>query len=169
LPSHDSIELTPVQASDWLQQELNLAAEALNSDDLDSALNAYVRALGLALQLGPAPTEHALDAVLHAARTLAQREDAAGLSALGPALVDLIRQVREAGALPATSVMEAWAEVVAGLGALVGQVGLVVALPQDRRQGMLGSARDHARILDEATKGVFGLAVWLDEIAGSAT
>jgi hypothetical protein len=169
LPSHNSIELTPVQASDWIQVELSLAAEALDSGNLDSALDAYVRALGLALQLGPAPTERALDAVLQSARTLARREDAAGLSALGPAMVGLTRQAREAGALPVTSVMEAWADVVDGLGALIGQVGLVVALPQDRRPGMLVSALDHARLLDDATGGLFGLAEWFEEMAGPMT
>jgi hypothetical protein len=167
--NYDSIELTPVQASDWIQEELTQARRALSSDQLDSALDAYVRALGLALQLGPAPTEQALVAILDGARVLASRQDGEGLSSLGPALVGLTAQVREAGALPATAIMEAWADVVDGLGALTGQIGLAMKLPPERRQGMLASAQVRAQLLDETTDGLFDLTAWVKEIARTST
>ena len=65
---------------------------------------------------------------LAACSQLAQRGDAESISTLGPALVGLIEQMEEAGALPATAVMRAWAVVVADVGAVVGQVGLALAL-----------------------------------------
>lgn len=145
-----------------LCSDLEQATQALEAGDLTQALDSYVRALGLALQLGPAPTEQALAAVCQGARELTFRQDATGLSALGPAVVDLASQVRDKDALPRTKVMDAWAMITSDLGALIGQAGLVMALPVDRRPGMLASARRRAALLDEATEGLFGLTAWLD-------
>ena len=166
-PVH-SIDLNPVQATEWIDGELASAREALGGDgaapDLDALLNAYYRALGLALQLGPAPTEKVLIETLVTARELAHRENAAALSALGPALVDLVDRVRRSGSLPPTPIMDAWATVAADLGVLVGQVGLALALPAERRSGMMDHARTRSLLLDEATGGVLGLAEWIDQL-----
>jgi hypothetical protein len=171
---HQSIDLTPAQAAEHIQAELACAGQALalegpasgplDAQDLDTALDAYVRALGLALQLGPAPAEEVLQAVVHAAQLLGQRGDAAALSALGPALVDLVAQVRTAGALPPTAIMEAWATVAADLGTLVGQVGLALALPPERQTGMMDKARARAVLLDDATRALFSLTPWIDRL-----
>lgn len=158
-----AIDLTPAQAADLIHSELIQAAEALQTGDLDAALDGYVRALGLALQLGPAPTEQVLTSVLQAARELAHQGDVEGLSALGPALVGLTTQVCEAGALPPTPVMEAWAIVSADLGTLIGQVGLTLALPFGHRPGMADKARTRATHLDNATDGLLALTAWIDE------
>ena len=64
---------------------------------LDSGLAHCATALGLALQLGPAPSEWVLAALLASAGSLAQRGDAQALSTLGPCLVDLVRRVRRSG------------------------------------------------------------------------
>ena len=174
MPSPHRIDLTPAQATEHIQVELACAGQALalgtpgrdplDAQDLDTALDAYVRALGLALQLGPAPAEEVLQAVVHAAHQLNGRGDATALSALGPALVDLVAQVRTAGALPPTAVMEAWATVAADLGTLIGQVGLALALPAERRTGMLDNARTRASLLDDATQSLFALTAWLDRL-----
>jgi hypothetical protein len=165
LTASRSIELTPAEAADRIDNELGQAWIALGAHDLEPALDGYVRALGLALQLGPAPTEQVLVAILQAARELALRRDADGLSALGPALVGLVTQVRHAGALSHTAVMEAWATVADGLGVLTGQLGLALTLPPDRRAGMMSQARAHATLLEDASGGLFGLVDWLDDIA----
>jgi hypothetical protein len=142
------IDLTPAGAAVRIRAELALAQGALEAPrDLDTALDAYVRALGLALQLGPAPSE-----------------DAAALSALGPAVVDLVGQVRGASALPPTPVMAAWAELAVEVGALIGQLGLALALPADRRAGMMNQARERAALLDDTTGGFFSLGVWLTRL-----
>ncbi len=157
------LELTPVGAASLLATELSLAEEALLEGKVDAALDGYVRAMGLALQLGPASTGQAVTCILHAAHILANQQDAASLSALGPALVGLISQMREAGAVPATAIMEAWAQFVESLGALIGQIGLALAIPSDRRGGMMDNARSHAALLDAATEGRFSLSMWLDK------
>ena len=94
------IELSPAGAGRWIHTKLAQAEAALGEDDVEGALDAYVQALGLALQLGPAPTEQVLSAILDGAVRLARRQDADGLSAMGPALVGLTGQMREAKALP---------------------------------------------------------------------
>jgi hypothetical protein len=158
-----AVDLTPAQAAELLHAELSQASEALHAGELDAAFDGYVRALGLALQLGPAPTEQALTAVLQAGRTLVQRQQAMGLSTLGPAVVDLVNQVRRAGVLPHTAVMDAWATVSADVGSLIGQVGLALVLPHDHRAGMARSARARAATLDDATGALFDLAGWLED------
>lgn len=159
------LELTPVGAASLLTTELSLAEEALLEGRVDAALDGYVRAMGLALQLGPASTGQAVTFVLQAAHSFASQEDAASLSALGPALVGLISQMREAGAVPATAIMEAWAQFVDSLGALIGQIGLALTLPSDHRSGMMANARSHAALLDEATEDRFSFTAWLDKMA----
>ena len=158
-------EFTPAGASQRTASELSLAREALQDGKTDTALDGYVRALGLALQLGPAATGQAVTCILLAAVELSQQQDAAGLSALGPALVGLVNQMREAGAVPGTAVMEAWARFVEGLGAVIGQVGLAMAMPSGHRSGMMANARSHASLLDEATAARFSLVAWLDQLA----
>jgi hypothetical protein len=158
-----TVNLTAEEASAWIARELRKARDALRASDLDAALGTYVPALGLALQLGPAPTEQVLAAVLEAARDLAEdRRGPALLSALGPALVNLADQVRVTHALPATAIMNAWATVVADIGALLGQIGLALSIPAPSRSGLLENARAHAALLDEATHNLFSLGQWLD-------
>jgi hypothetical protein len=166
-----AVDLNTAEAADLLHSELTQAEDSLRAQDLDAAVDNYVRALGLALQLGPAPTEQALVAILGTARELAGQHHAVGrpsasaaLSALGPALVGLVAQVCDAGVLPATSVMEAWAIISSEIGALIGQLGLALALPADHRTGMLDNARTRAALLDGATNGIFTLTAWLEEI-----
>jgi hypothetical protein len=73
--------------------------------------------------------------------------------------------VRQAGALPPTPVMEAWATVAAEVGLLVGQAGLALSLPQDRRAGMAQNLQARARLLDEATGSRLGAAAWVEHVA----
>ncbi|MGD8518734.1 MAG: hypothetical protein PVG54_17340 [Anaerolineae bacterium] len=165
------IDLSPVEATALIERELAAARETMGQDgtvpDLDAILDAYHRALGLALQLGPAPAEKVLVHALATARELARHEDAAALSALGPTLVGLVDQVRQSGSLPPTRVMDAWATIASDLGALVGQVGLALALPPERRTGMLDNARTRASLLDDATHGLFEVTAWIDQLRPS--
>jgi hypothetical protein len=163
-----AVDLTPPEASAWLDNELAQASEALGAGDLDAALDGYIRALGLALQLGPAPTEQVLVMVLEIAYDLARQQDANSLSALGPALVGLVGQVREAAVLPPTAIMGAWAAVAADLGALLGQLGLALSLPPDHRDDHLDTVRAYATLVDDATHELFSLTTWLDEIRAGA-
>ena len=156
-----ALDLTPAQAAARLEAELAQAGRALAGHDLKLALDAYARGLGLALQLGPAAAETALRAILAGARRLLFREDADGLCALGPAVAGVVGQVQEAGALPATQAMQAWAAIAADVGALLGQVGLALALPAERRGGLWRQACARAALLDEATGGLFALSAWL--------
>jgi hypothetical protein len=158
------VDLTPAGAAALIDGELSLAEESVREGDVDGALDSYVRALGLALQLGPAPTEQAMTSILQGAREIAHRQDAAGLAALGPALVGLVTQMRKAGALPVTVIMEAWAQFVEGLGALIGQLGLALAIPGDHRSGMMANAQARAALLDDATAGRFALTAWIDGV-----
>lgn len=160
-PLPQSLDLSPEQAAARLQEELADASRALAGQDLDLALDAYVRALGLALQLGPAATETALAGILAGADQLVREGEGQGLCALGPAVTGLVEQVDEAGALPPTPAMRAWAFVAADLGALVGQVGLALGLPAERRTGLWRQARTRAVLLDEVTGGLFSLEGWL--------
>ncbi|MFC2037428.1 hypothetical protein ACFLYD_05595 [Chloroflexota bacterium] len=159
------VQVTAIGAADLIHLELTRAGEALDANDLDTILDAYVRALGLALQLGPAPSEQVLVAVLHTAHAVGLRQNADSLSALGPALVGLVAQVRTAGALPPTAVMEAWATLADDLGALIGQVGLALSIPHARRAGMMDNARARASLLDDATGGRFALTAWVDTVS----
>ena len=159
-----SISLTAPEAAELLRTKLAQAASDSRSSCLDTALDNWTQALGLALQLGPAPAEQALEAVLEEARRLSRCRDAQGLSALGPTLTGLVTQMREARALPPTAVMEAWATLVSDVGIMIGQVGLALDLPRDRRRGLLDNARTRATFVDEATEGRFGLSVWLAEL-----
>jgi hypothetical protein len=156
--------LTASQATALLQRMLAEAGQALRAGNTDASLNSHVSALGLALQLGPAPTEKVILAVLEAANHLAQQQDSKGLCTLGPALVDLVDQVRAARALPPTPIMETWATIASDLGSLAGQVGLALAIPFQRRREMIGNARARAVLLDDATGGLFALTAWLDSI-----
>jgi hypothetical protein len=165
MPEPVELELTAAKASAHVAGELSLAEAALQEGKTDEALDGYVRALGLAVQLGPASTGHAVRCVLLAAHELAKGQDAAGLSALAPALVGLVDQMREAEAIPGTAVMDAWARFIEGLGAMIGQVGLALALPSGHQSGMMASARSHASLLDEATDEQFSLVAWLDEVS----
>lgn len=159
----EALDLTADEAAARLQDELVRAGQSLAGGEMEAALDGYVRGLGLALQLGPAALEMALSALLAGASGLVRRGDADGLCALGPAVTGTVAQVREAGALPATPAMAAWATVTDDVGALLGQVGLALALPAARRLSMWRQARDRAALLDEVTGGLFGLASWLGE------
>ena len=157
------VELSATEASELAQQELQEARHAFYTADLESALDRYIGALGLALQLGPAATEKILGGVMDAARAMAQKHDANALSALGPALLGLTSQVQEVGALP--PVMEAWAMIASGLGTLFGQVGIALAIAPEHRPGMLANAAMRASLLDNATGNLFGLADWLEKLS----
>jgi hypothetical protein len=159
-----AIDLTPAEASGQIKTELEQARNAVETRDLDAALDGYVHALGLALQLGPALTEQVLIAALDTARAFAEQGYADGLAALGPALVDLVRQVRRAGVLPPTPIMDAWATVASDVGSLIGQVGLALTIAPDHREGLIRNARTRAFLLDEATGKLFALAAWIDQI-----
>ena len=163
---YQEVSLTAIEAAELLGRDLARAGQALGASDLPTALDSYARALGLALQLGPAPAEQVLAAVCEGAHALVLGQDAASLSALGPAVVGLVAQVRDEEALPRTRIMDAWATIASDLGALIGQVGLVLALPIDHRPGMLANARRRVELLDEATGARFALVSWLEEIEG---
>jgi hypothetical protein len=163
MTSPQPVELTPVDAARKLEEDLELACHVLNRQQFDAALDAYARALGLALQLGPAATERVLGAILRSAQELAHRHDAEGLAGLGPMVVDLVHQVRQADALPSTTVMEAWATVAADLGALIGQVGLALSLAPDHREALADSAHFWANLLDDTTGGLFDLSCWFEQ------
>jgi hypothetical protein len=158
------VDLTPTEAAALIDGELRRAEESIQEGNLDASLDSFVLALGLALQLGPAPTELALASILRAAHLLGQHRDSAGLAALGPSLVGLVTQMQEANALPASGVMEVWATLAVDLGALIGQVGVALSMPSGHRAGMMDHARSRAALIDEATSGSFALATWLDEI-----
>ncbi len=160
----ESADLTPAEATQLFHESLAGARRAFERTGLDAALGGYLHALGLALQLGPAPAEEALRAMLQLAHRLARRDDAQGLARLGPSVVDLVGRVGEAGALPGTPVMEAWATVAADVGTLVGQVGLALSIPAEHRAGMLDNARRRAALLDDATGNLFALTAWLDQL-----
>jgi hypothetical protein len=159
-----AVDLTPTEALAWLESELDLAGNAVAANDPDAALDCCIRALGLALQLGPVATGQVLTAVLEIASMLASEQNTLALSALGPALVGVVNQVREAGVLAPTAVMDAWATIATDLGALLGQLGLVLSVTPDRRSSMLDKARAHAALLDDATGYLFALTAWLDGI-----
>jgi hypothetical protein len=159
----EAVDLTPEEAVARLQEELGQADRSLAAREVEAALDGYVRALSLALQLGPAAAEVALSALLSGAGRLVRQGDADGLCALGPAVAGAVAQVQAAGALPATPAMGAWAAVIDDLGALLGQVGLALSLPAERRSGMWRQARGRAALLDEATGNLFGLVDWLGE------
>ena len=162
------IELSATQAAELIHRELQKATDSLAASDPDRAIDALVRALGLALQLGPAPMEQALRSTIDAGIHLSEAQDTDALSALGPALVGLVARVRDAGALPATPTMDAWATVASDIGALIGQAGLVLTLPPERRARMLGHGRAQAQLLDDATGGIFALTPWLEQLARSS-
>ncbi|MEJ2212323.1 MAG: hypothetical protein P8129_25325 [Anaerolineae bacterium] len=149
----ESLELTPDQAAARLHGELVDAGQALAAGDLDRALDAYVRGLGLALQLGPEAAEIALGAILAGGAELLRRGDGEGLCALGPAVAGVVDQVQEAGAVAPGPEMQAWTGVAAEVGALLGQVGLALGLPAERREGLWRQAQARAALLDEATGG----------------
>ena len=167
MTSPQTIELSPTQASELIQHELQEAHHAFHTEDLESALDRFVKALGLALQLGPAATERALAEVMAAAREMARQQNANALSALGPALVGLTNQVRKEAALPPTSVMEAWAAVASGLGTIFGQLGLALTMAPDHRSGMMTNTHTRAILLDDATGNLFGLADWINQVAAN--
>ena len=64
--------------------------------------------------------------------------------------------------------MEAWAVIVSGLGALFGELGLILAIAHNCRSDMLANASTRAALLDDATGGLFELGDWLDEIASDS-
>ena len=165
MTEHQSLELTPGKATARIRREITDAAQAIRAQDFDVALDGYVRSLGLALQLGPGPTEQVLIALLSAARVLVRDGDAGVLSAWGPALVELVDRVRVTGVLPPNAVMEAWAAVASDLAAVLGQIGLASSLPPDRRAGLLRQARTRLALLDDATDGHFDLLNWWHELA----
>ena len=163
-----SAELTPPEAAALIRREVDVAGQELSDGRLDGGLDGFARALGLALQLGPAPTERVLAAILESARALSMAGDAGALSALGPAIVDLVERVRATGALPATGVMDAWAAVATDMGALIGQLGLTLSIPAGHRPAMMNLARERARLLDDATDERFTLVRWLGDISATA-
>lgn len=173
MPLPQEIHLTLDDAVSFIQAELFTAEKALKGGDLETALDSHTRALGLALQLGPAPTELVIRAILRATLYLVEQPDITGrpctptaLSALGPALAGLVGQIREADAIPKTAIMGAWSTFAADLGALIGQVGLALSIPAARRASMMDSAHARAALLDAATGERFALTSWLDSICG---
>jgi hypothetical protein len=164
-----AVDLTAPEAARLIRSELAEASRAFQAADPQSAVAASACALGLALQLGPGPTEQVLLSILEEAQTLARRREAAALAALGPAMVELVTQVQEAGVLPSSAAMHAWASVVRELGALVGQVGLALTIAPEGRSGMIASARARAEQLDEVTRALFDLRGWLESMQINGT
>jgi hypothetical protein len=156
-----AVDLPPTQAANMLRGELARAGRALQTAELDASMDNYVRALGLALQLGPAAADEVLFGIFQAACELARRHDADSLSTLGPAVVSLVSQVREAGALPSTPIMKAWAIVAADLGMIIGQVGLALSITPEHGSAILDSALARAEFLDDATRSRFALTNWV--------
>jgi hypothetical protein len=147
---------------------LLVASENASGVDLELTISSLCKALGLALQLGPASTEKVLRAILGTSKTMLGSQGAGALAVLSPALVNLVAQVRESGVLPETPTMEAWATVVTGVSTLISQVGLAYELPPERRSGMLRQARGQAELLDDATGSLLQLTVWLDGLPGDS-
>ena len=164
MTSPQTVEVTPDQATAMIREKLAQAAKILETGCLDAALDRYTDALGLGLQLGPGPIQEVLTAILDTYRTLASKQDERGLSALGPALVALVGQVRDAGVLPGTAVMDAWAIIARDVATLIGQLGVALELAPDRRGDMMDNARLRASLLDNATDGLFGLVAWIDDL-----
>jgi hypothetical protein len=162
MSAFQTLSLTPAEAAAFLARMSTEAAHAWRDGAYDSAVDGYTRALGLALQLGPAPAEQVLTAIVDTTRVLESREEGNALAILGPALVDLVVQVRKAGALPASRVMEAWAELSHDLGAFIGQAGLAYSLPRERRSEIAANARMRAALLDDASNDALRLRAWLD-------
>ncbi|MGD8623633.1 MAG: hypothetical protein PVF47_04910 [Anaerolineae bacterium] len=161
---HQHLNLAPDQAAARIHREIAGATRAIQAGQIDVAMDCYVRSLGLALQLGPLPTQQVLIALLSGAQALADRGEIATLSAMGPALVELVDRVRQAGALPPTAVMEAWATVASDLATTLGQIGLASGLPPDRRVSLLDQARTRLALLDDATNHFFDLLNWWHEL-----
>lgn len=161
-----SVHLTPGEAEQLLSRELCAARHCVLSSQMDAAQDKFVSALGLALQLGPAPVERVLQHVMHTVREDLLRSDSETLSTFGPSLVHVVGQVRESGALPSTRVMEAWATVASDVGTIIGQVGVALTIESDRRLGMMANARIRAAALDEVTDTRFAMADWIDQISG---
>jgi hypothetical protein len=164
-----SVELTPEEAATLIHNELARASAAFRAGNQETGLSACTSALGLGLQLGPSPAGQILLSLLEEAHSLALRREAATLSALGPALIRLVADVRNAGALAPDSSMVAWANVAEEVGALVGQVGLVLTVEPQGRAGMLAAARRRAERLDEAMRDLFDLVGWLESMDLDAT
>jgi hypothetical protein len=164
MTSPQTIDLAPDQAAALLREEVAQAAKMLQTGSLDAALDSYTRALGLGLQLGPASTQEVLTVIVDTARSLARQQDTLGLSALGPALVALVGQVRDAGVLPATPVMEAWAIIATDVATLIGHLGVALELAPERHGSMIDNLRMWATLLDNATDGRFALATWIDDL-----
>lgn len=165
MTSPQTIELSPTEASELIQHELKKGHRAFHTGNLESALDRFVSALGLALQLGPAATQSVLAEMMIAAREMTRQRNAIALSTLGPALVGLTNQVREAGTLPPTTVMEAWATVASALGILFGQLGLVLTIAPGHSSGMMTNTLTRAILVDDATGNIFGLADWINQAA----
>jgi hypothetical protein len=166
MPDPELVALCPTDAAALLGRELAAARAAAAGGSLDETMDGYVRALGLALQLGPALTERVLRAVLDDTGILLRRHGPGALAALGPALVDIVDRVEESDSLPETPVMEAWAGVASDLAATIGQLGLALALPPGRRDAVLDTARRRIALLDDATAGLFALPGWLEALTG---
>lgn len=62
--SAQTLEVTLGEAAGAFLDELDQADATLSADGAEGATEAYLRALGLALQLGPAATEEALRRIL---------------------------------------------------------------------------------------------------------
>jgi hypothetical protein len=161
-----SIDLTSGEAARLVERELQAARDSLHSSQMDVAQDRFVGALGVALQLGPGAVVRVLLELMRALRELTPSADTETLSTLGPALVLVVSQVQENGALPPSKVMEAWATVASDVGALIGQVGLALSIESDRRRGMMANARNRAATLDEATGSRFAVTAWIDQTLG---
>ena len=75
-----SLDMTPAAAARFLDKESVESADAWRAGAYDSAVDGYTRALGLALQLGPAPTERVLASILHTTRGLQSSDEAGALA-----------------------------------------------------------------------------------------
>ena len=167
-----SIDATPEGAAELLHGELTGAAAALEDGDLHKSVDGFVRALGLGLQLGPAPTERVLAAILQALRQSVAGgtvpNAAQTFSTLGPAVVGLVADVQKQGVLPDTPVMGAWATLASELGILIGQLGLALGIPAKHRADMIDRALTRALLLEDATGGRFGLVTWSEDVGGTS-
>jgi hypothetical protein len=164
-----TVDLTLQEAADLIRSELAAASKAFQAAEAEGGVAACTCALGLALQLGPEPTRQVLLSILEEAQTLARQDAAHALSSLGPAIFRLVRQVRDAQALPGDAAMIAWASVGEELGTLLGQVGLALTIAPEGRSGMVAAAMTRAEGLDEATSSIFDLHGWLESLELNGT
>jgi len=158
-----TLEVPAASAGDVVLAWQAEARRSLDQGDTAAALDRFVELLGLALQVGPESAMSTLHAIVGAARDSVGRGQADLLAALGPALADLVSRLRHSQAAPSTPEMDAWCTAAEEVGALIGQVGLLLDVRPDGRSGLLALVRTRGLLLEEATGGLLGVTDLLNE------